>query len=68
LTNVGLEAFAKEMQVLTQKVEKVDFYYHQMAGFKSLQMEHNFTKAKLLMHQNRGPKNKVALRSHSKAK
>jgi hypothetical protein len=56
------------MQVLTQKVEKVDFYYHQMAGFKSLQMEHNFTKAKLLMHQNRGPKNKVALRSHSKAK
>ncbi len=46
----NLEALLEEMFVLTQKVKKADFYYHQMAKFKSLQMEHAFAKAKLLMH------------------
>jgi hypothetical protein len=40
----------EEMRVLTQKVEKANFYYHQMAKFKTLQMEHIFAKVELLMH------------------
>jgi hypothetical protein len=50
LINANLEAFAEEMQVLTQKAEKADFYYHKMVKFKTLQMEHTFTKIELLMH------------------
>jgi hypothetical protein len=49
LTSANLEAFAEEMWVLTQKVKKVEFYYHQMVKFKTLQMEHAFAKAKLLL-------------------
>jgi hypothetical protein len=49
----------EEMQALTRKAKKVDFYYHKMAKFKSLQMEHVFTKVELLMHQNQGCKNNV---------
>ncbi len=48
--SANLEALLEEMFVLTQKVKKADFYYHQMAKFKSLQMEHAFAKAELLMH------------------
>ncbi len=61
LTSANLEALVEEMQVLTQKVKKVDFYYHQMVKFETLQMEHAFAKAKLLMHQSRGQKRKVKL-------
>jgi hypothetical protein len=68
LTNVDLEAFTEEMWVLTQKVEKANFYHHRMAKFKSLQMEHAFIKAKLLMHQSRVHKNKVELWESLKGK
>lgn len=40
LTSANFEALAKGIQVLPQKAEKVDFYYHWVAEFKSLQMEH----------------------------
>ncbi len=50
LINANLEAFAEEMQVLTEKAEMANFYYHRMAKFKSLHMEHIYTKAELLMH------------------
>jgi hypothetical protein len=69
LTNANLEALTDEMRVLTQKVEKADFYHHRMAKFKSLQMEHTFIKApELLMHQSRGHKNKVELWESLKGK
>jgi len=51
LNNVDLEAPIEEMRILTQKVERVNFYYHRLAEFETLQMEHTFAKAKLLMHQ-----------------
>ncbi len=50
LTSANLEALKEEMRVLTQKVEKVNFYYHWMAKFVTLQMEHILAKAELLMH------------------
>jgi prefoldin subunit 5 len=36
LINANLEAFEEEMQVLTQKAEKVNFYYHRMVKFETL--------------------------------
>jgi hypothetical protein len=51
LNNVDLEALVEEMQILTQKAERVNFYYHRPAEFETLQMEHTFAKAKLLIHQ-----------------
>jgi len=68
LTNANLEALAKEMQVLTQKAKTVDFYHHQMAQFESLQMEHAFTKAELLMHQVGVARIRKSYGTHSKAR
>jgi hypothetical protein len=48
--SVDLEVLTEEMRVLTQKAKKVNFYYHWMTKFETLQMEHTFAKAKLLMH------------------
>lgn len=50
LNSANLEALVKEMRMLTQKVKRVKFYYHQLAEFKMLQMEHTFAKMELLMH------------------
>jgi prefoldin subunit 5 len=36
LINANLEAFAKEMQVLTEKAENVDLYYHRIVKFETL--------------------------------
>ncbi len=36
LTTVDLKALVEEMQVLTQKAKKVDFYYHSIAKFETL--------------------------------
>jgi hypothetical protein len=68
LINVDLEALVEEMRVLTQKAEKMNFYYHWMVEFETLQMEHVFTKTKLLMHQGQGCKNKAELWESLKGK
>ncbi len=36
LTSANLEALKEETRVLTQKVKKVNFYYHWMAKFETL--------------------------------
>ncbi len=51
LINADLEALVEEMQVLTQKAKMEKNYYHWMAKFESLQMEHIYIKTKLSMHQ-----------------
>jgi hypothetical protein len=58
LTSVDFEACGRD-EIVDPKVEKMDFYHHQMAKFESLQMEHAFTKVELLMHQSQGCRNKV---------
>jgi hypothetical protein len=50
LNIANLEALVEEMWMLTQKVKRAKFYYHWLAKFEMLQMEHTFAKTEVLMH------------------
>ncbi len=54
-----LDALAKEMRALKQRVELADLYHYQMEEFDNLKMEHAFMKAELLIYQKRSKRSQV---------